>query len=1160
MTRFTYRSILGLLCAVLAASITCIPPLRAQTGSVRLEGIVWDPAGNPIPGARMTAVESDSGQAYDTASDSDGYYRFLALRPGIYTVSAKAEGFKDVVHRNLYLHTPGSTQDNFSFEVSAIETDIGPSERMRTLDSDVAVSFSGRQLESLPLVDRNPLALAPLQPGVQTNGGNEAYSAVNGIRPSMHAVQRDGVSVTDPEDPRLGFSLIPVNIDAVSAFQVVTAGATAAYGGSGGAHFLLDSAVGARAWRGSLYDYIQNDNLNANEFFNKARGISRPENTRHLFGGTVSGPLGSRTRIFGNFEGNRTNQQMQRNRLVLSDTARTGVFRWFRPDATSFTEDEVQSFDIAANDPRGLGIDPAVAALIARTPQPNNFNIGDGLNTAGYQFNSDAYLDGEQINVRVDHDLDPRHRFFIRFAWNRTEATDTGSASEAPFPGEESGIRKTNDFSLVAGSHFALNPTMVNELRVGFQRTATDYERPGGSLGPMLVSNSWTSPQVTSFPRSYRSPSFEISDHFSQARNIHAFKYGGAVRRTRLGSTEYDGAYPRISFTRDFGNIPSGAIGPSDAMEISLEDRESFENLYNDLLGRVGSIGQTYQSNLRDFLPGGSPRERDFALLELSAFVEDNWKIRRNLTLNLGLRYEFHTVPEELNGIQGVLDRASEVSPSARISDFTIRPGDGWYSAPLGNFAPRAGFAWDIFETGSTVLRGSYGIHYDPLIMGAARFVDRNTPGLSRDVAVYPNESGTDYRLSDDLPMPLRPEAPGLEPAADRGSSVAVLDSDLSAPRIHQFHLTLERRLWGAVWEAGYTRTRGRDLFQYLNLNQPRIGEDFLQAFRELQAYRNSGVPVPESNTLVRIFGTPLGAFDALKGFTFDSGQAGVAADTLDRDYSHLYAAAGVSPFYLRNFPQFDRFLFGTNAAESWHDALRLGIRKSTYNYNLRASYTWSKSLDTTSTDGSDPVSTVDASNPKSEKAYSDFDREHVLNVTVDYAFPFGRNPDSDYDFPGWVNALFSGWNLGAIWTWESGARFDVTSGLQTRFPGVASLANLDREGTGLLGTLYTENGTVYWISPATAEKFSYPVAGAQGDSGRNAFVGPKYFNLDMALHKRFLFRETQAIQFRLEAYNIFNNTRFALPNNNIDSPGFGAITSTVGTPRLLQVALRYQF
>jgi hypothetical protein len=1160
--RFTFNSILSLIIAIIITA-ACVIPMVAQTGSLRLEGIIWDPSGNPLSGAELTAIEESTGQQSNTVSDSDGYYRFLALQPGKYTVTAKAKGFKDVVHRELYLFTPGSTQDNFGFEVSAIDKEIGPGENARVLDSNIARSFSQREVEALPLLNRDPLALLVFQPGVQTNGGSEELSTVNGTRSSMNSIGRDGISINDPVAPHLGGSLFLINPDSISDIQIITASGNAEYGGSGGSQVVLTSRPGTKTLSGSVYDYVRNENLNANEFFNKAHNNVRPDYTRNLFGGTISGRLGANTLVFGNFEGNRTDQKIPRNRLVLTSDAKTGLFQWYKPDDTVRTTDTVQSFDIAANDPRGIGIDPSIASLLAKTPDSNNTDIGDGLNTEGYSFTNNAYIHQEQINVRVDHDLNARHRLFFQFNWDRTNATDLQNNADALFPGQESGIYAANNFGFVVGSNYTLSPTMVNELRAGFSSISTDYKRPARSSSPMLLPNSWTTPLDPSFPQSYKNPAFEITDNLSQGKNLHAFKYGVTIRRTRLSNTDYSGIYPNITFGTSNGNAPASTIGPSEQSEISTADRQGFENLYNDLLGRVESIRQTFNSNLKTFLPGGTARDRNFAILDFSGFIQDNWKIRRNLTLNLGLRYEFQTVPKELNGFQGAFDRAAEISSTANISDFNMKVGSNWHRSNLHNFSPRAGFAWDIFETGSTVLRGAYGIYYDPLIGGITRFIDRNSYGLSQTIYQHPNASGNDdYRLSDNPALPQQPEPPILQPEAIRSTSTAIMDPNLSTPRVHQFHLTLERRLWGAIWEAGYTGTRGKKLFQYLQLNQTKTAPDFLQSFKELQAYRTMGTPVPASNTLVRIFGSPLAVFNALGGYNFDSGQVGIAADNLDLDHFDKYAAAGVSDYYLRNFPQFDKFLFGTNAAESSYDALRIGLRKSTNNFHLRAYYTWSKSLDNASADGSQYVIPSDSFQPKSDKSFSNFDRTHVLNVASDYALPFGRSQDSDFDSPKWVTALFAGWNLGTLWTYESGARFSVSSGLQNQYAGIYSLANLDAENRRNVGKLYKDNdtGAIYWIGPVTADQFSYPEAGNKGTSGRNSFVGPSYFNLDVVLHKKFAIRENQFLQFRMEAYNVFNNTRLGLPNTNLFDSNFGRITSTVGNPRFLQLALRYQF
>jgi len=230
--------------------------LVAQTGSIHLEGIVWDPSGNPLSGITLTAVDENTGQRIETVSDSDGYYRFMVLQPGIYTVTAKAEGFRNVVHRNIHLFVPGGVTDNISFEVSAIDNEIGPVDRPRLLDSDLADGFSQRDLEDYPSFDRNPLGLVTFQPGVQINGGAESISAVNGTQPGMNALTRDGLTMTDPVSPGIGRSILPINIDAISGVQIITSNAGAEYGGAGGAQVVLTSRRGTTNWNGNLFNYF----------------------------------------------------------------------------------------------------------------------------------------------------------------------------------------------------------------------------------------------------------------------------------------------------------------------------------------------------------------------------------------------------------------------------------------------------------------------------------------------------------------------------------------------------------------------------------------------------------------------------------------------------------------------------------------------------------------------------------------------------------------------------------------------------------------------------------------------------------------------------------------------------------------------------------------
>jgi hypothetical protein len=1156
VTRFTSPNFLSFITAILLVSVFAIP-LQAQSASIRLEGIVWDPSGEPVQGVALTAVEDSTGRQMETASDSEGYYRFLALPPGIYTITAKAKEFKDVIHRNIVLFSPDTVIENLSFEVSAIDKEVAVGESPRINDSANSGSFPRSQTESLPVLDRNPFSLFVYQPGVQIAGGNESASTVNGLRKGMSNIRMDGMLITDLTNPGIESSLLSVNPDSLADIQIVTLGAKAEYGGSAGAQFVLASRPGSKSWTGNIYDYFRGRILNAGEFFTNSANFPRPGLERNIFGATAGGPISDKTRIFGNFEGNITDQQLIRNRLVLTSTAKAGVYQWYEPNDTTRDSTTIKSFDIAANDPRSIGIDTTIASIIAKLPAANNFYIGDRLNTGGYLFDNPVYNRQQRVDARVDHTMSNSHQLFFRFNYERTDATDITNNADAPFIGQPYGTYYNNSWALAAGSDWTISPTKVNQLRIGYMRPDAELKRPARLTEPMFEANSWTNPLETSFARSFKAPTLEVSDVLSHSRNSHALKYGISFRRTVQSGTNYDGVYPNVTFGRDHENAPDSAIGPSEQSEISTTDRINFEYLYNDLLGRMESVSQTFNSNLSSLLPVGSPRKRDYASNEFSAFIQDDWKIRRNLTLNIGLRYEVFPSPKERNGFQAVLDKASRVGSAANISDFAISRRDSWYSTDWKNLAPRFGFAWDITGSGNTVLRGSYGIYYDRLNGAITNFVDQNSYGFSQTINLYPNSGSGDLRLSDGIPQP-QPAALALQPAATRSMSVSVLDPNLRTPRVDQINLTLEKRIWGSVVEFGYTGTRGKKLFQHTNLNQTKTKGDFQTAFQELRDYRNEGTPVSATNTLVGIFGSPMEAISALEGSNLDSGQMGAAADAVDLNYFGNYAAAGVSNFYIRNFPQFDKFVFGSNSGKSWFDSFQIGFRKSTANYRVRAYYTLSKAQDTMSSDGASFVSPSDSFHPEFDKAPSDFDRARVLNLAWDYVLPYGRNRSADSESNKWMDRVLGGWNLGLLYVRESGARFSVYSGLQTLYSGVTALANYS--GKRNIGAIYKNQGLIYWINPDQAATFTNPDLGEAGTSGRNSFVGPGYSNLDAVLHKKFTFRETRSLQVRVEAFNALNKTHFSTPVNNLFDSSFGTIRSTQGSPRTLQVALRFQF
>ena len=390
MTRFATLSICSPIIAILVISAFSLP-VAAQSGSIRLTGTVWDPTGTALPGAALTVVEESTGRQSDVVSDSDGYYMFLALQPGTYTLKAKAKGFKDVVYHGILVFSPGTVSQDLSFEVSTVDKEVAPAEQPGLNDSQISAAFSRKQIEAVPTLGRDPLSLLIYQPGVQIIGADPGSSTVNGTRPAMNGIGMDGVSITSPVLPQLDSSLVAANPDSISDIQIITAGADAEYGSSGGAQFVLTSRHGTKSWTREVYDYAENQNLDANNFFNKAANVTKPKFTRNIFGATVTGPVkGEQTLLFLNFEGNRTDQSLWLNNQTLTSNARAGVFQWYTPGTGT-----LNSYNIPANDPRHLGIDPTIAPILAKMPVSNNTLIGDGLNTAGYRFKSPVFLNQE---------------------------------------------------------------------------------------------------------------------------------------------------------------------------------------------------------------------------------------------------------------------------------------------------------------------------------------------------------------------------------------------------------------------------------------------------------------------------------------------------------------------------------------------------------------------------------------------------------------------------------------------------------------------------------------------------------------------------------------------------------------------------------------------
>ena len=1126
----------------------------AQIPATRLEGTVRASTGAVIIGATVTAVDNRTGWRVQTDTVAQGQFDFPTLPPGTYTVTVEAKGFTSAIHTRVLLGSSSFVEERFTLtpDVGEAPTEETSSrERIGNLQSETSGVFTIEDIAVLPQIDRDPVDLSIYQAGVQILGGQSGKSSVNGSLRGSNNVSLDGLGINDPVDPSMDSKLVARNTDTIVQMRVITSGGAAEFGRNAGAQVVLTTRSGGNRWSGNGLIYYQNKDLNARKYFD---GAEKLPYSRNLFGLTLAGPvLKDRTFVFGNYQGVLTSDRILRNRTVLTDDAKSGIFTWTPPGKS-----KTSTFNIVENDPRHLGIDTNVAAILASLPEYNNTDIGDGVNTAGYSFNNILDSSEDQVTVRIDHDVAKNNRLFARGSWLRSEAVDVSNNADARYPGLPSGLNMLQSLGFVAGSEWRISRTMANQFRIGYLSAKTSQTRPSRSFEPMLVNNSWTNPSDPSFPRWHNSPILELENNLIYIRGKHSIKAGGGFRHLTLKSESAEGIYPTVSFGTDNGNVPS-SIGPA-GRDITTTDREKFENLYNDLLGRMEEVTQTFYSDLQAFSPAGTARTREFSSFELNGFVQDEWKLLPNLTVTVGVRYEYNGAPSERNGIQAATDRAGDITSTANIDNLVFQRGGKLYEADNANFAPRIGFAWRPGKSTRTVVRGGFGIYYDRLVNTAVVFVDSNTVGSSQAVSVYPNLNGTDVRLSDGVPQPAQPGAVSLALPATRSTSAAIFGANLRTPYIKQFSLIAQRELFRNFFvQGGYVGGRGEKLFSNLNPNQPKVSGDFLAAFTELQNFRSNGVPVPPSNTLVRIFGSVNAAITAIGGSNLDQGLAGLAAATMDQDYFSNYAAAGVSDFYIRNYPQFDRLFLGTNDGKSSYDSFQGGIRLYTSIIKASINYTWSKSLDNLSVDGNSYVEPLDSFHPNANKGLSDLDRTRVFNSWVIASLPFGYGRAIGSDASGWKGQLISDWNLGFLVVHESGARFSVSSGLETFAASVDSLA--DYSGGHDIGGIVRQDRQIYWFTSDEISAFRFPAAGETGTSGRNSFAGPGYFNMDVSLIKGFRLGETRRLNLRAEAYNVFNNANFGIPNANLSDPdNFGKITTMAGAPRRLQVGLQFEF
>jgi len=929
---------------------------------------------------------------------------------------------------------------------------------------------------------------------------------------------------------------------------------------------------------------------------------------RHQFGGRAGGPiLKNKLFFFGFYEGTREGATRSRIRTVLTAEARRGIFR-YRDTGTGEVR-QVNIFNLA-----NTGADSVVSGIIGLTPLPNDFGIGDGFNTAGFRFNSKASSDDNLWGFRVDYDMTQNHHFEGIFREFRSNfPNDVFNDIGEQFPGlPGGGQRSTRQLGSYAWRS-TWSPTMTNELRFGFQRAPVEFFNAeefasGFKLSLPLITN----PIRNFSPQGRNTPVYELIDNVNWVAGNHSFRFGGHVRWVSSDLFNDFGIIP--TFTLGFGGGNPNPLSQGQFPGISTTDFERASSIMAILGGFRESGSQTFNvtSRTSGFVPGAN-EQRVFKQRFLNFFGGDSWRLRPNFTLNLGLRWEWHTVPTVAEGL-GVLPvggTAGVLDPNGSIDFAGEGTGRSFFNNDFDNFAPNISVAWDPFENGRTSIRAGYAISY---VVDSNFTAVRNAllanGGLSQDAFITLGGRVQDGPRPIPVPQFQMPLFAAQQIQLDPLSGLYTIASDFQVPYVQQWTLSFEREIFrDTTVEVRYVGNRGTQLSRAIDLNQMIIFpngfvDEVLRAQRNIlncgrvEPTRSCGEELPIFSQLANLgrFVTRSSTAQTL----IANGEVGELVLFMMRNRAAVFATQGVARpatigpnFFYPN----GNILFGDvlgNFSWSTYHALQSEIRRRfSQGLYFQANYTFSKALTNV---GGNSQSNFDAFldlfRPQLEKRRPNYDVTHTFNANFIYELPFGPGRRFWNGTTGVVGKLLQGWQINGLLNWRTGAPISIVSNRGTfnrrgrsdtntavlmglTIPQLQSMTGDFRlpDGTPVLFDPRLINFSIdasgrAVISGANPQFFRHPSAGQVGTLGLTSVSGPGFFNGDFSLLKRTSITETVNLEFRAEFFNIFNHTNWAIGffqdgfgnvSEAISNPNFGRIVDAYD-PRIIQFAFRVNF
>jgi len=1110
-----------------------------QNITATLTGTVTDPSGAAVAGATVTIHNKDSNTDVSTVkTDASGAYTATDLPVGTYTVTVTATGFKNFVASDVALHVGDHRTLDVKLEVGQV------SEKVLVTTSEVPVEISsaaqdttitGTQIRELQLNNRNFIQLVALQPGVSSTAGDQvgfglsnvlAFS-VNGNRTAANNWTVDGADVND-SGSNLTLLNIP-SVDSLAEFKLERSTYDAQYGRSGGGQVNVVTKSGTNEFHGSAYEFFRNDKLNANSFLNNKAGIKRPPFRYNNFGYTFGGPFfipghyntdKSKTFFFWSEEWRRTKIPTSTVATIPDPQELNGNFSGIAVlNPASAPAGCITNGNTQVN-PNCFSTNAKayIANVFSKfTPDPGSCAAGScSLTTPLSPINNTR----EEL-IRLDQKITTKVQAFGRYIQDNVPTTEPGGLfAGSPLPGISATSTNAPGRNVVAHVTMQLAPTVLNEVAYNYSWGAIN----SGITG--IIDNPTFKGALTNnlpFTDPYnRVPGLTITGIDAVAIPVSPYHERNIDKNVYDNLSWVKGRHTlRFGFTGQWMRKTENAVNPTNG-SFSFSNSGGNPAFANFLLGNASLFSQSS----RDIIP-------DLHFLNFEWYAQEDWKMRPNLTLNLGVRYSYLPTPRDVNRVLDNFDPltfnpaaapaidpnsgnfvAGQAATPANYANGIIVGQNGCATAqalfptspfsptcsPFGdrvnpnynhNFSPRVGFAWDPFKTGKTSVRGGYGIYYDRSLNGIWEQNSFQNPPIVQSTLIV--NTSFDNPTSGTLVTPLGP-------TALHGTGLPAFQ----VPYSQNWNLAVQREvLRNTLVEIAYVGSKGTHLLGITDLNQVTL------AARTAPANANA-----IANAIRPFLG--YGPIDSI-------------INVFDSNYHSLQASAN---------------------------------RRVARGLTFGVAYTWSRTLTDSPTDRSTPP--YDTYNRRLDYGPASFSRKHIFVANYVYDLPFYQGQQ------GFVGKTLGGWELSGITVFESGVPLTISQ-FNDPFSSFDFGAgpNLFPDGIGIDDDNFVTprpdvvpgqsvNG------PKTAQEWFNKNAwtdaiGHFGNSGRGVVYGPGFNNWDLAAIKNTKIGERVSTQFRAEFFNAFNHTSFLGIRTNVDTGSFGRVSST-HDPRIIQLGMKLYF